>query len=106
MTKVIPDGSGPNAVLTRSLESICCCGGGLVGGDVENVISERSVFAEMQGACCTGYCTGCQPRIKRINGEPTNESFQSSVPDIVVPHERHESIWHRCRPGTGTNLVN
>ena len=30
-------------------------------GDVENVISEWAVFAEMQGACCTDCCAGYQP---------------------------------------------
>ena len=71
-------------------------------GDVGNVISERGVFAEMQGACCTDCCIVCQPRIRGMNGETTGEGFQPSGSDIVVPPERHESIWDKCRPRIGT----
>ena len=53
-------------------------------GDVGNVISEWGVFTEMQGACCADCCTVCQPRIRDINGESTDESFRSSGSGIVV----------------------
>ena len=45
-------------------------------GDVWNVISQWGNFAEMQGVCYTNCRTGYQPRIKSINGESTDESFQ------------------------------
>ena len=53
-------------------------------GDVGNDISEWSAFTEMQGACCTDCCTVCQPQIRGINGESTDESFRSSGSNIVV----------------------
>ena len=53
-------------------------------GDVGNVISEWGVFTEMQGACCADCCTVCQPRIRDINGESTDESFRSSGSGIVA----------------------
>ena len=53
-------------------------------GDVRNVISEWGVFTGTQGACCTDCCTVCQPRIRGINGESTDESFRFSGSGIVV----------------------
>ena len=74
--------------------------------NVGKVISERGAFAGCLLHRLLCRSSALQPRMKTINGEPTDESFQSLGSDIVLPPERHESIWHRCRPRTGTNLVN